>query len=331
MILLDKIIVIDDQITEKSTDGKRIIELLGSDYTIGFINTRDKLECLQNDIPNDLKLVLLDLDLSGKQMKVKAEDVLESLVRNKIKVIVLTKVPSSETIRKEQNEKWKELAYPLKLLNRGALGYLSKTEYDKRPIFFKNSIDSIAYNSHETYKLRLDCKLPKLQLLDINDNVIVSKEFSSGIRTSWKTAEVPEEAQEALLRIFYVMGKQDTTKIKLPDTYYEHLKSKSGKIRSKSLRFSDYANTFNNSVKEESEGLFAIRLLEGPGLGKRTGIYTANIHSVKLVNDEQGNDGKEEKPTPWKESVDNRFTEVQNRLTNIEKCLKQLLHQTNKD
>jgi len=328
---MDKIIVIDDQVTDKSTDGKRIIELLGNDYTVEFINTRDKLETLWVNVSKDkaLKLVLLDLDLSG--MKVKAEDILESLLKKKIKVIVLTKVPSSEAIRKEQNEKWKELAYPLKLLKRGALGYLSKTEYDKRPIFFKNCIDSIASKSHETYKLRLDCKLPKLQILDKNDNVLASKEFSSGIRTSWKTAEVPKEAQEALLRIFYVMGKQETTKIKLPDTYYEHLKSKSGNIRSKSLRFSDYVNTFNNSVKEESEGLFAIRLLEGPGLGKRTGIYTANIDLVKLVNDEQENDGQEEKSIPWKESVDNRFTEVQNRLTNIEKCLKQLLQQTNKD
>lgn len=321
---MDKVIVIDDVITEKSTDGKRIIELLGNDYDVGFINTRDALECLLTDVPKDLKIVLLDLDLSGKQMKVKAEDVLERLVKNKKKVIILTKVPSTYGSREEQNEKWIELAYPLKLLNRGALGYLSKTEYDRRPIFFKNFIDSIIHDSHKTYKLRLDCKLATLQIFDINDNMLVDKDFSSGVKLSWKTSEVPEKAQEALLRIFYDMGKQKTTKIKFPDTYYKYLKAKGD--RSNSLRFGDYLNTFNNYIKEESNGIFAMRLLEGPGLGKRTGIYTANIGSVELINDEQ-----EEMPISWKESVNNRITEVQKRLTGIEKCLKQLLQQSRKE
>ncbi|MBE7445189.1 MAG: hypothetical protein HS132_08050 [Planctomycetia bacterium] len=320
---MDKVIVIDDQITVNSTDGKRIIELLGNNYDVGFINTRDALECLLNDVPKDIKLVLLDLDLSGKQMKVKAEDVLESLVKNKIKVIILTKVPSTKGSRKEMNEKWTELAYPLKLLNRGALGYLSKIEYDGRPIFFKNCIDSIIHDSHKTYKLRLDCKLCKIQILNLNGDIIISKDISF-FKSIWRTEEYPASKQDALLRIFYDMGVQKKTSIKLPKNYYNGLKAETD--REDGLRFGDYLNSFNNSIKEESEGLFARRLLEGPGPGKHTGIYTANIGSVELVNDEQ-----EEMPISWKDSVDNRFTEVQKRLTDIEKCLKQLLQQSKKE
>ncbi|MBM2833876.1 MAG: hypothetical protein HW406_1037 [Candidatus Brocadiaceae bacterium] len=320
---MDKVIVIDDVITEKSTDGKRIIELLGNDYDVGFINTRDALECLLTNVPKDLKLVLLDLDLSGKQMKVKAEDVLKRLVKNKIKVIILTKVPSTKGSREEMNEKWTGLAYPLKLLKRGALGYLSKIEYDGRPIFFKNCIDSIIHDSHKTYKLRLDCKLYKIQILNSNGDIIISKDISF-YKSIWRTEEYPASAQDALLRIFYDMGIEKKTSIKLPENYYNELKAKTN--REDGLRFGDYLNSFNNSIKEESEGLFARRLLEGPGPGKRTGIYTANIGSLELINDEQ-----EEMPISWKESVDNRIIEVQKRLTDIEKCLKQLLQQSKKE
>lgn len=320
---MDKVVVIDDQITENSTDGKRIIALLGNDYHVGFINTRDALEYLLNDVPKDLKLVLLDLDLSGKQMKVKAEDVLERLVKSKIKVIILTKVPSTKGSREGMNEKWTELAYPLKLLNRGALGYLSKIEYDIRPIFFKNCIDSIIHDSHKTYKLRLDCKLCKIQILNSKVDIIMSKDISA-YGSTWRTDEYPGNEQNALLRIFYEMGTQKNTSIKLSQKYYNKLKTPTE--RDRSFRFGDYVNSFNNSIKEQSEGLFAIRLLEGPGPGKHTGIYTANIGSVELVNDEQ-----EEIPISWKDSVDNRFTEVQKRLTDIEKCLKQLLQQSRKE
>jgi len=320
---MDKVIVIDDVITEKSTDGKRIIELLGNDYDVRFVNTRDALECLLTDVPTEIKLVLLDLDLSGKQMNVKAEDVLKRLVKNKVKVIILTKVPSSKGRREEMNERWIGLAYPLKLLNRGALGYLSKTDYDERPVFFKNCIDSIIHDSHKTYKLRLDCKLCKIQILNSNGDIMINKAISA-YKSIWRTDEYPVNEHNALLRIFYDMGIQKKTSIKLPQNYYNKLKTKTD--RDRGLRFGDYLNSFNNSIKEESEGLFAIRLLVGPGSGKHTGIYTANIGSVELVNYEQ-----EEIPVSWKDSVDNRFTEVQKRLMDIEKCLKQLLQQSRKD
>lgn len=305
---MDKVILMDDVIKPNSIDGKKINEILGKDYELEFINTKKGIESLLQDVSSNLKLVLLDLDLS--KIQIKAEDVLEKLIKKGLKVIILTVIPPTYESREKKKKGWLKFAYPQKLLYRGALGYLSKTDIDQRPIFFKNCIDSIINDYHKKYKLILDCKLARLQIVDSSGTILQEKDLSSA-REKWRFAESPESPPEAVLRILYEMGRQKTLIVKLQDEYYKKLK--------KIVGFGDYLNAFNYSIKEKAEGSFPVRLLEGPGQGKRTGIYKANIGAIELINDEV-----EEATASWREAMENR-------LTKIEECLQQLLQQSKKE
>jgi hypothetical protein len=306
---MDKIVLIDDVVTARSTDGKKLKAILCKNYEVAFVNTKKGIDDLISNIPSDLKLVLLDLDLS--KIKVKAEDVLKNLVSKRIKVVILTVIPVFRGRGEEAVEKgWSEFAYPQKLLYGGASAYLSKAELDEQPGAFKNCIDSIINDVHKKCRLLIDCKATSLNIVDVNDNVLVNKTFK--VSEGWKTDSTPQTCNDAFLRILYEMGKNGIKSITMPDQYH-------GKIKTKKFGFGDYLNSINNNIKRESKGIFPIRLLERSRKGRGSGINSVNIKLVKLINEEE----KEATPS-WKESIENR-------LTKIEKCLEQLLQQSRKE
>jgi hypothetical protein len=300
------IVLIDDVITARSTDGKKLNTILGKDYEVAFIKTKIGIENLIRNIPPNLELVLLDLDLS--KIKVKAEDALKNLVSKRIKVIILTVIPVFRGGEGEAQEKgWSEFAYSQKLLYGGASAYLSKTALDGQPGIFKNCIDSIINDVHKKCRLLIDCKSPSLNIVDVNGNDIVNKKFK--VSDGWKTDSAPQTCDDAFLRILYEMGKNDIKSMIMPDQYH-------GKLKTKKFGFGDYLNSVNNNIKRESKGLFPIRLLERSRKGRGSGINSVNIGSIELINEEE-----KEATQSWKETIEER-------LTKIEKCLEQLLQQS---
>ena len=112
------IIYIDDMVTKDSPDGKKVKNVVESKkYSLTFINKKAEIDALLASDPSDLnmvKLVLLDLDLS--KMKADAESILSSLVKKKVKVIILSGLPKTSEMRKEKG--YSEYQQSLPVMNR---------------------------------------------------------------------------------------------------------------------------------------------------------------------------------------------------------------------
>ena len=392
---MNDIIYIDDIVTEDSLDGQKVKSIVESkNYSIRFINKKSEIdELLASDL-NAIKLVLLDLDLSG--IEADAEEILTELAKKRVKVIILSGLPKTSDLRKKRGLKEYQQNLPCmnRLYNKGALSYILKSEMDEKKEFVANVIDRMITDPNNSgYTLILDCELAQFSIIN-KDSVVVEKNLSDA-KSGWMVSSQPSSAIELILRLLFEMGKEETRRVKISNFYPEasklnkdseksfrdsvskislpqtnpnllkikkfsegknHISKKeveelikelikdmetymgsNEKINSKveesikhfidissafeysTMMPKDYQKilgSFNDSIRDKSNGLFVGRLLQGGGHGDRSGIYMANIERIELKN------SKEDPVEPnWKETIEKRLVYLENELTGIKKKL----------
>lgn len=233
---MSNIILVDDVITENSPDGKKIKGIVKTkEYSIMFMNKKNDIDALIASPPADLKLVLLDLDLS--KIRADAEEILIALVKKNIKVIILSSLP--KTAEKRMEKSLKSLPSMNTLYAKGALSYLYKSELDNNREIVANIIDRLIKDPiNSQYYLIVDYKLANITIIDGNKNVIVEKNLS-GVEPNWRVRTSPKSSYEVMLRCLFEMGKGHTTEVKLGNFY-----ASSETIQKKSRE------VFSNQVKD---------------------------------------------------------------------------------
>jgi hypothetical protein len=215
------IVLIDDVVGPDHEYGKMLAEIVEPQgYTLTFINRKEDLDNFISADLQSVRLILLDLDLEEMGTQVISENVLDWIVRRKLKVIILSVLPRTKTKRKQEfGEKYGDLPDANRLYSKGILTYIAKQELREKPDTVANIIDrSIRdpYNQH--LKLVLNCESANLNIVDEETKQLAQKDMS-GVHRDWRSAIQPKKENEIILRLLLEMGRTGKMEAKLSNIY----------------------------------------------------------------------------------------------------------------